>query len=184
MGAYSIILADPPWDFEVWNKGTGSGRSAETHYPTMGLDEICTLPVAPLAADNCALFLWSVWPSIFDARRVIEAWGFTYRTLAWEWLKLNKSSKGVHFGMGYYTRACLEPCLLAVKGSMPVDVRDMREVLIAPVGRHSEKPCEQYSRINTLYPEGKRLELFAREPHSKWDHWGNNAEGGIDIYAT
>lgn len=182
MGNYSVILADPPWPFRVWEKGTGSGRSAASHYPTMDLDQICALPIADLAADNCALFLWSVWPSIFDARRVIEAWGFTYRTLGWEWLKLNKSSKGIHFGMGYYTRASVEPCLLAVKGSMSVDVRNMRNVIMAPVSEHSSKPDEQYSRIQTLYPGETYLELFARQAQPGWDFWGNNVQGGIDIY--
>ena len=88
---YDVILADPPWSFKVWNKDTGNGRSAEAHYPTMSLDDICALPIRDLASPNCVLFMWSVWPSIFEAEKVITAWGFKYKTLGFEWWKLNKS---------------------------------------------------------------------------------------------
>ncbi len=87
---YDVILADPPWPFKVWNKDTGSGRSAEAHYPTMSLDDICNLPIKQLAAKNCVLFMWAVYPSLFDAEKVIKAWGFEYKTLGFEWWKLNK----------------------------------------------------------------------------------------------
>lgn len=174
---YSVILADPPWSYEVWNKDTGSGRSAESHYSTMSLGDICELPVQEIAADNCALFLWAVWPSIFDAKIVIDAWGFTYKTIAWEWVKLNKSSIGLFTGMGYYTRANTEPCLLAVKGRMAVCAHDVLSVIMSPVREHSRKPDEQYEKIARLYPEGDRVELFARRKRDGWDSWGNEIDG-------
>lgn len=177
---YDIILADPPWNHETWSD-KGQGRSAERHYDTMDLDTIRALPVADLAAKNCALFLWAIWPRIFDAQRVIEAWGFTYRTLAWEWLKLNPSGIGLKMGMGHYTRANPEPCLLAVRGRMPVAVRNERNVLIAPAREHSRKPDEQYAKIGRLYPEGRRLELFARQRWPGWDAWGNEVESTIQL---
>jgi N6-adenosine-specific RNA methylase IME4 len=182
--SYEIILADPPWDFEVWNRDTGGGRSPSAHYDTMDLDAICALPVAPtVAAENCALFLWAVWPRIFDARRVIEAWGFSYKTLAWEWLKLNPSGIGLKMGMGYYTRANPEPCLLAVRGRMPVAVRNERNVLIAPAREHSRKPDEQYDKIGRLYPYAQgRLELFARQQWPGWDVWGNEVESTVRFF--
>ena len=176
---YDVILADPPWSFEVWNKDTGNGRSAESHYNTMPLEDICALPISELAADNCALFIWSVWPRIFDARVVIEAWGFKYKTLGFEWVKLNKSGMGFHFGMGYYTRANPEPCLLAVKGSMPVSTKAERNLLISPVREHSRKPDEQYDKIERLYPNRRYLELFARRRRDGWDAFGNQVEGSI-----
>jgi N6-adenosine-specific RNA methylase IME4 len=181
MDKYSIILADPPWRFETWSRATGLGRSADQYYPTMTLENICELPVANLIEDNCALFLWCVWPSIFDARKVIEAWGFTYRTLAWEWVKLNPRGEGLHLGLGFYTRSNVEPCLLAVKGDMPVAIRSEQNLLIAPVRGHSQKPDEQYAKIKRLYPEGKRLELFARQKWPDWDCWGNNVSESIDL---
>lgn len=190
---FDVILADVPWQFRVWNKDTGHGRTAEAHYPTMSLDQICALPVADLAAPNAALFFWGVWPSIFDAQTVIEAWGFTYKTLAFEWIKLNKRwdtkflpmlshtgydllYKLFFMGMGYYTRANPEPCLLAIKGKMPVAVRNERNLLIAPIRKHSQKPQEQYEKIERLYPNGRYLELFARHAQPGWVSWGNEAE--------
>lgn len=201
---FDVILADPPWDFEVWNRDTGNGRSPSGHYPTMTLENICNLPVSSITAKNCALFLWCVWPRIFDAKEVIESWGFTYKTLAWEWVKLNRSGVGWHIGMGYYCRANPEPCLLAVKGNMPVAAKNERNLivsyedrageldglplagflgdimelpLIAPIGRHSQKPKEQYRKVDALYPQTDKLELFARRPVAGWTTLGNEIDG-------
>lgn len=170
---FDVILADPPWDFEVWNKDTGSGRSPSAHYNTLTLDEICSLTVSEVTEKNCALFLWSVWPRIFDAKAVIDAWGFTYKTIAWVWVKQNKRSLTPSYGMGYYTRANTEPCLLAVKGRMPVAARDVLSVIIQPRMAHSSKPLEQYLKIDRLYPDTNRLELFARSKFPGWKSWGN-----------
>lgn len=181
-GKFDVLLVDPPWDFEVWNRDTGSGRSPSAHYNTMSLEAICALPVKELAAKNCALFLWAVWPRIFDAQKVIEAWEFTYKTLAWEWIKLNPSGVGFHLGMGYYTRANPEPCLLAVRGLMPVATRSERNLIITPVMAHSRKPDDQYRKIEALYPNRRYLELFARRRWaSHWAIWGNQAPGGSDV---
>jgi len=128
---YSVLLADPPWPFRVWSEDTGHGRSAESHYPTMTIEEMCALPVKELAEENAALFLWAVWPSIFEyVPPLLEAWGFSYRTLAFDWVKLNRRGIGLHVGMGYYTRGNPEPCLLAIKGKMPVAVHDERNVIL------------------------------------------------------
>lgn len=201
---YQLIYADPAWQFKVWNRDTGQGRSAEAHYRTMSLEEICALPVNEIADKNCVLFLWAVWPSLPEAFQVIEAWGFEYKTLAWEWIKLNKlwarflpglfspDSKAYqtwlprlfHLGMGYYTRANPEPCLLAVKkkGKAPVAVRNERNLLFAPVREHSQKPLEAYEKINRLYPDRfPRLEMFARNSYSGWHAWGNQAPDSISL---
>lgn len=195
---YSVILADPPWQFRVWNKDTGNGRSAEAYYSTMSIDDICALPVSNLANDNCALFLWCVWPSIFEyVPPLLKAWGFEYKTLAFEWWKLNKKwhkafspmlmaakdysflEKMFAFGMGYYTRANSEPCLLAVKGKMPVSIKSERNFIIAPIRDHSRKPDEQYSKIERLYPGQNYLELFARNKRVGWSSWGNEIKNDI-----
>jgi N6-adenosine-specific RNA methylase IME4 len=190
---YDVILADPPWAYEVWDKDTGSGRSAESHYPTMSLEDICKLPVKDIAADNCALFLWSVYPSLFDSQRVMESWGFKYKTLGFEWIKLNTSGTGWHIGMGYYSRANPEPCLLAVRGNMPVAVHNERNLLttyedemfglpmIAKLREHSRKPDEQYKKIERLYPNMHYLEMFARRPRIGWDVFGNQVENSINL---
>ena len=180
MGKYSIILADPPWEYETWSE-KGAGRSTCQHYDTMTLGEICKLDVGSLAANNCALFLWAVWPSIFDAQRVAEEWGFRYATRAWVWVKTKKHGFGIRMGMGNYTRANTEPCLLAVRGKMPVAVHDEMALIYSPVRAHSRKPDEQYTKIARLYPEERRLELFARRTWPGWDVWGNEVESDVRL---
>lgn len=117
---FDVIYIDPPWNFRVWNKETGSDRSADKHYQTEPVEKITDFKIGDLAADNCAMFIWATWPTIFDqVPPVLDAWGFTYRTLGFDWVKLTKDRTRPVMGAGYYTRANSEPCLLAVKGSMP-----------------------------------------------------------------
>lgn len=172
---YPVILADPPWRFVSWTE-KGNGRSAEQHYPTMATEEICQLAIP--ADDNCALFLWAVWPLLADALQVIKAWGFEYKTIAWVWAKLNPSSMGFHTGLGYYTRANTEPCLLAVRGRMPTRVKDVQALIVSPVRKHSHKPDEQYGKIERLY-DGPYLEMFARRKRPGWHAWGNEVESDV-----
>ncbi len=182
MSLYDVILADCPWAFEVWNPANGHGRSPEAHYPTMTTRELCALPIGSLAAKNCALFLWACWPSIFrDVPAVLSAWGFEYRTCAFVWVKAKRNGFGFHFGMGHYTRANTEPCLLAVRGSMPVTDKGVSQLIYSPVMEHSRKPDEQYGKIEALYPGKRYLELFARRKHSGWDSWGNEVPNDIEI---
>ena len=179
---YDVILADPPWQFRVWDKDTGQGRSAEAHYSTMTIDDICALPIRNLAANNSALFLWAVWPSLFEyVPSVLDAWGFEYKTIAWVWIKANQSGFGFFTGMGYYTRANSEPCLLAVRGSMPVADRSIQSLLYSAIRKHSQKPDDQYRKIEALYPGKRYLELFARRKREGWDSWGNEIESDIEM---
>lgn len=176
---YDVILADPPWNFKVWNKEKQGGRSISDKYSLMNVEDICALPVQDFAAENCALFMWATWPNIEEAFVVMKAWGFKYRTLGWDWVKAKKSGFGFHFGMGYYTRANTEPCLLAVKGKMSVSVHDISALIYTPVREHSRKPDEQYEKIEKLYPGMRYLELFARRKREGWDCFGNEVESDI-----
>jgi len=177
---YDVILADPPWHFESFIPGKNT-RSAENHYPTMSTPEICDLPVGDLAADNAALFLWAVWPRVFDAKDVIDAWGFEYRSLAWCWVKANKSGFGFFTGMGYYFRQNTEPCFLAIRGSMPAARHDLQALIYSAVRDHSQKPTDQYRKIEALYPEKRYLELFARRTRPGWDAWGNEVPNSVEM---
>lgn len=173
---FDVILADPAWKFKVWNEAK-SGRRPP--YPTMTTEQICALEIP--AAKNCALFLWATWPMIEHAFRAISAWGFKYRTLAWVWVKLNRNGLGFYTGTGYYTRANSEPCLLAVRGSMPRQAKDVQAVIVSPVRQHSRKPDEQYPKIERLYPNMRYLEMFARQRRPGWSAWGNEVESDINV---
>ena len=178
---FDVLYIDPPWQF-VTRSPKGNGRGPESHYPTMNLDQLRALPVGSLAADNAALFLWACWPSIFrDVPALLEAWGFTYRTLAFMWIKQTTTGSALHTGLGYYTRANSEPCLLAVRGSMPVAAHDVHQVIVSPRSRHSEKPAEVYNRIERLYPGRQYAELFARRRRPGWSAWGNEVESDLTL---
>ncbi len=178
-GHFQAIYADPPWSFKVWNKDTGNGRSAESHYSTMSMDDIAALPVADLAADDCVLFMWACWPSLPDALRIIEAWGFTYKTCGFDWMKAHagqvemfRDDCDVQVGMGYWTRANTEPCLLAVRGKPKRLHADVRQGILQPRRQHSRKPDCVPARIERLVA-GPYLELFSRTTRPGWSVWGN-----------
>jgi N6-adenosine-specific RNA methylase IME4 len=138
----------------------------------MSLGDIKALPVRQLAADNCALFLWTTWPHLLHAQELIEAWGFGYRTLGFIWVKQNPDGTGLHTGTGYWTRANSEPCLLAAKGKRQRRSAGVHQVILTPRREHSRKPDEIYARIEELL-DGPYLELFARSARPNWTCLGN-----------
>jgi N6-adenosine-specific RNA methylase IME4 len=186
-GCYQVIYADPPWRFATYSD-KGKGRSAEAHYDCLTIDEIKALPVARWAARDAVLLLWATDPLLPRALEVIEAWGFTYKTVGLYWVKLNKSVAGrrsdapfppaplterdFFTGLGFWTRANPEPCLLATRGHPKRQAGDVPKLLMAPRREHSRKPDEAYLRIERLLP-GPYLELFARQSRPGSDSFGN-----------
>ena len=179
MKKYSIIYADPPWEYKVYS-AKGKGRSAESHYPTMTLKDICSLPIGDLADQDCALFLWTTIPLLKDCFSVIEAWGFTYKTVAFVWIKQNRKADSLFWGMGYWTRSNAEFCLLATKGNPKRISASVHQVVMSHIEEHSKKPDEVRKRIVALLGELPRIELFARQKSDGWDVWGNEVE--CDVY--
>lgn len=166
-GQYPIILADPPWRYDF---SKDDADEIENHYPTMSLDEICALPVADSAFDDCVLFMWATSPKLEDAFKVINAWGFQYRTCAiWdkEWI-----------GPGYYFRQRHELLLVATRGAVPVPPPNARPDSVFTEKRtaHSKKPDVSYQLIESMYPNLPKLELFSRTPREGWTAWGNQAQ--------
>lgn len=187
---YRVIYADPPWSFATYSD-KGKGRSAQAHYDCLGMDDLCKIPVREWAARNCALFLWTTDPLLPQALKLIEAWGFTYKTVGFYWAKLNRaysaegyeggSAPGKRFaekdfftGLGFWTRANVEQCLLATRGKPKREAKDVRRLVIAPRREHSRKPEEVYGRIERLLG-GPYLELFARTSRPNWDSWGDQS---------
>jgi N6-adenosine-specific RNA methylase IME4 len=180
---FRAILCDPPWRFATYS-AKGKGRSAEAHYDCMSFDSLKALPVPKFAAIDCALFLWVTDPLLPKGLELISAWGFTYKTVGFYWVKLNKKSPTFFTGMGYWTRANPEMCLLATRGqperksrAVPRLVPRQEEAqegdcIVAPRREHSRKPSEIARRIERLVP-GPYLELFARESREGWASWGD-----------
>jgi len=196
-GGFKVILADPPWLFEGYSE-KGDEKNAKSQYDCMEIDEICKMPVSHLAAKNSVLFIWCTWPLMPVWLKVIEAWGFEYAGLAWEWIKYNSETEKYAFGLGYGTRKNLEPCLMATRGKPSVkkeycadlfegvsaegarSVRDFIEYMPQDCIRarsdgHSRKPDEQYRRIETMF-DGPYVELFARQKWPGWSAWGNQID--------
>ena len=172
---FAVIYADPPWEFKVYS-GKGKQRSAERHYDVSSLEAIKALPIEALAAKDCALLLWCVSPDLPGALEVIKAWGFEYVNIGFSWTKQNPNGEGLFMGLGYYTRANGEPCLLATRGSPMRLAMDVSQAILAPVGLHSARPEEVRARIMRLFA-GPYLELFARRATPGWTSWGNEIEG-------
>ncbi len=172
---YGAILADPPWRFEVWAHGVPD-------YDRMTFEEIANLPVADLAADAAVLFLWACWPSLPEALNILPKWGFQYKTCGFCWVKGDTRQPDFfredftsYMGLGYWTRANSEVCLLATRGKPKRLNADVRQGIIEPRREHSRKPDCVHKRIERLVA-GPYLELFARQRRPGWDCWGNEVD--------
>jgi N6-adenosine-specific RNA methylase IME4 len=175
---YRVVLADPAWAFE--DKARAGGRGAICNYATLTVEEIQTLPVGDLAAKSAALLLWVPASLLPVGIATIRRWSFEYKTVAFVWHKLARRkappAKGQahrdHFGMGHWTRQQTELCLLGTRGGIRPASRSVRQLITAPVREHSRKPDEQYARIEQLFGDVPRVELFARQQWTGWDYWG------------
>lgn len=171
---YQIIYADPPWSYR--DKCCAGKRGAGFKYETMSLNNIMDLDVSSIADDDCALFLWATMPQINNALDIIHCWGFKYKTVAFAWIKRNKKTPSLFWGMGNWTRANAELCLLGTRGKPKRVSAAVHSVVESPIGKHSEKPAEVRDRIVQLLGDIPRVELFARQRVEGWDAWGNEVE--------
>ena len=180
-GKFGAILADPPWRFECWSE-TGDAAHGVPPYERMTFDEIAALPVESVAASDSVLFMWICWPSLPDALRIISDWGFEYKTCGFCWVKGDdrqadffRDEFTAYMGLGYWTRANSEVCLLATRGKPKRLNADVRQAIIAPRRQHSRKPDGIHERIERLVV-GPYLELFARQRRPNWVCWGNEVD--------
>lgn len=177
MKRYDVLLLDPPWSYN--DTLPGNGRGAESHYTVLDDKSLLALPVANRAADDCALFLWATGPRLPLAIRCIEAWGFDYVTVAFDWEKVTKDGRP-GFGMGRWTRSAHEFVLLGRRGRPSRVSASVRQTVRARPLKHSAKPPEVRERIVELMGDVPRLELFARDKAEGWDATGLELDG-LDI---
>ena len=166
---YDVIYADPPWSYSF----SGTRKNKEDDYKTMKTTDIMDLPIKNLSSDNAVLFIWVIYNKLEDALNVISAWGFEYKTCAFTWVKKNKSGSGWFWGMGGWTRANSEICLLATKGNPKPVSHSVHNIVCSRVREHSRKPEEVRHRIVELCGDVTRIELFSRDRIDGWDVWGN-----------
>lgn len=174
---YGVILADPPWNFEVWSDKGLTNTSAANHYPISTLEEIKRLDVASIAADDAVLFLWATVPMLPEALEVMKTWGFSYvSNICW-----NKDRPGT----GYWVRNEHEHLLIGKRGKIPAPAAgdQPRSVIRAKVRRHSQKPDESYLIIEAMFPHLPKIELNARTRRDGWVAWGLEAPTDGPAYA-
>lgn len=186
---YDIIYADPPWSY----KDSGCQGAAAKQYNTMTQEELYSLPIQRICNKDAVLFMWVTYPKLQEALDTIRAWGFNYKSIAFQWVKLNKKAdtytlmrevakgmsvedamfKQCFYGLGRWTRGNTEMCVIATKGKISRAVADVPQLVFAPIGRHSAKPAVVRNRIKQLMGNRPAIELFAREHVEGWDCWGN-----------
>ena len=168
MKKYKIIYADPPWKYD----DEGCQGTAKNHYDTLSNEEICNLPIRELADDNCVLFIWGTYPKLPELLEVIKAWGFEYKSIAFQWIKKNKQDGKYFYGLGRWTRGNTEGCFIATKGKPKRISESVFQIIESPLREHSRKPDIVRQKIIKLIGDLPRIELFARQRFDGWDVWG------------
>ena len=184
-GPFDIIYADPPWDYrgQLQHAGEGSQDTggAIRHYPTTTLGDLKTLNVSGICAQDCLLFMWATNPHLDQAIDLGKAWGFAWATVAFVWDKERVNP-------GFYTMSQCELCLVFKRGKIPSPrgARNVRQLVTAKRGPHSQKPDEVRLRIEKMFPLLRKIELFAREINGQgfadhqWTRWGFEASSAVD----
>ena len=168
---YSIIYADPPWDYKGQKQHAGKNKAdtggAATHYDTIKSSDLKKLPVVDVCANNALLFMWITNPHLDQGIELLKAWGFNYATVAFVWDK-------VRVNPGFYTMSQCELCIVGKRGKIPKPrgARNVRQFLSEMRGEHSEKPETVRKRIEEMFPSHYKLELFARDSTMGWESWG------------
>jgi len=170
---YNIIYADPPWKY----RGNMMNSSVTDHYGVMDINAICNLPIPKISDENCVLFLWVTLPKLNEFMKVVDAWGFEYKTVAFTWVKKNKVANSFFMGLGRWTRANAEICILATKGKISRKKKNIRQLQVFSIEEHSKKPDAFRDLIVELCGDLPRIELFARQKTKGWDVWGDEING-------
>lgn len=168
---YQIIYADPPWQYDTTEclaKTSILNGDINIHYDTMTTDELKEIPIDDISEKDSLLYIWIVSPMLPDALEVMTAWGFVYSTVGFIWYKQKANP-------GHYTLSECELCLIGKKGKIPElrGARNIRQFLSKERSKHSKKPSEIRYRIEKMFPNHTRIELFSRDKIEGWDCWGN-----------
>ena len=186
MPLFSILYADPPWDYKGQKQHAGKGKAdtggAEIHYPTMKLEELKRLDIPSVCEPDCLLFMWTSSPHFDQAIELMKAWGFSWATVGFVWNKKKVNP-------GFYTMSQVEICIIGKRGKIPQPrgARNIRQYLCKERTKHSEKPLIVMQRIDRMFPTQRKLELFARKlpegviRDATWSVWGNEVQSDVQI---
>lgn len=171
---YHIIYADPPWTYD--NMLDNNPNLGGIQYPTMSIQELCDMPIKDITEKDCALFIWVTMPKLEQCFSVINAWGFKYITCAFVWVKTTKTNRDIYSGLGHWVNGNAEICLFCKKGTPKRVNKNVKQIILAPLTIHSQKPYETRDRIVQLMGDVSRIELFARNETDGWDCFGNEID--------
>lgn len=175
MKKFNIILADPAWQYQ--DSRHNDPAYGGITYDVMSVDDICNLPVKNIADKDCILFLWATAPMMPEALKVMKAWGFKFKTIAFVWAKTNPKSGTFATMLGQWTMGTCEYVLLGVKGHPKRIRKDIKQLVVEARRGHSVKPTEVRDRIVALMGDLPRVELFARDCAPGWTCFGNGIDG-------
>ena len=174
---YDIIYMDPPWYYQGQSMMGPDEPSShlDDHYPQMRDEELKELPIYDMLADNALVFMWVGSPILSRAMKIAEHWKLKFATIGFVWDKVMRNP-------GFYTMSQVEICLIFKKGSIPKPrgARNINQFLSEKRREHSRKPDEVRKRIELMFPEQNKLEMFARNKSEGWDVFGNE----VDKYET
>ena len=177
---YNIIYADPPWSFgskSYQDRNRQMIDIQKKHYSTMTEAEICSLPVKDITNDDCILFMWVTDSHLKEGLKVIDSWGFNYKTIGFTWVK-HYESGSTCYNFSPYLLKSTEICLIGMKGKL-ANIKERNDIkgLVADIRtKHSKKPEEVRKRIEQMCKDLPRIELFARQKTEGWDVWGNEVD--------
>ena len=190
MKKYQIIYADPPWPEQgntckpsLFSGAYGQRNNKKSEFKTMSIGEIALLPIPQLTDRDCVLFLWCTARHLPFSFEVIKAWGFKYVNVGFAWMKSNRK-KGTPFaGLGVWTKQNVELCLFATKGKpyRLLKSHAVAQAIYEPKSLTVKKPEIVYARIERMFGDIPRLELFARQKTKGWDTWGNEVENDVEF---
>lgn len=176
---YQVFYIDPPWSYnsKAHHKSKFRG-GAIGHYPLMSMKDIKNLDPAAIAAEDSVMFLWATYPLLPDILDIMKNWGWTYKTTAFTWIKLNKKANSFFMGCGCYSRSNSEIVLLGTRGKVLVpEDRGVSSIVLTRCEEHSRKPDEVRNRITRMYPNLLKTELFATKKSDDWDSYGLDLDG-------
>ena len=176
---YNIIYCDPPWHYRNQQQHSTGGRKtggAVSHYSCLKLKDLKNLPIKEITDKDCLIFMWSSSPHLDQAIDLMKAWGFKYATIAFVWDKMRVNP-------WFYTMSQCEICLVGKMGKIPFPrgARNIRQLVTDKRRAHSQKPDEVRKRIEQMFPEQSKIELFARGACEGWDVWGDEVESSISF---
>jgi len=170
---YQIIYADPPWYTRYIKENKKGIKEYELPYDTMSDEEILKLPIKDIVDDDAILFLWCIDSKIPIMPKVMSAWGFEYRSVAFVWHKKAITTNGENAIMSWYTSKSCELCFVGARGTTLISDSTQKQFVDEPKREHSRKPDCIRTRIIKACGDRPRIELFARQHFEGWDVWGN-----------